>query len=97
VHLIDEENTRDKLSNALVDVSIDYFVDLTSKFLGNFCLLRLHDLSHQTHEIVTPLRTSIGHIKIVKGDILNNFFLFVDISFGKRYILLSLKIKLAGV
>jgi hypothetical protein len=97
VHLIDEENSGYQLSNALVNVAVDYFVDLASQFLCHLGLLRFHDLTHETHEIVASLRTGIGHIQIVKGDILNNLFFLVNISLRKRHILFSLQIELAGI
>lgn len=97
MNLIDEEHSRDKFSNTLVDVSVDNFVDFASEFLGHFGFFRFHDLTHKTHKIVSALRTSVGHIQIVKSDILNNFFLFVDISLRKRNVLFSFKIELTGI
>lgn len=97
VHLIHEEHSGNKLCNSLVNVAVHYFVYFSSQFLCDFSLLWLHYLPHKTHEIVASLRTSIGHIEVMKGDILNNFFFLVHVSLRKRHILFSLKIKLASV
>lgn len=97
MHLIDKENSGYQLSNALVDVAVNYFVNLASQFLCHLGLFRFHDLTHETHKIVASLRTGIGHIQIVKGDILNNLFFLMDISLRKRHVFFSLQIELAGI
>ena len=78
--LIDKEDAWNKLCNTLVNISINDFFDLTSKFISDFCFLWLHNLSHQAHEIITALWLGIGHIEIVKSDILDDFFLLMNIS-----------------
>ncbi len=97
VDLIDEQDTWNKLSNTVIYVFVDDFVDFKSEFLGDFGFLWSVDLTHQRKEIVTTLRTSVGHIEIVEGDVLNDFFLFVDISFWNWNILFSFEIILGGV
>ena len=42
VHLIYKQNARNKLGNALVDVSVDDFVDFFTKLFGDLGLSRLH-------------------------------------------------------
>jgi hypothetical protein len=90
VNLVDEEDTRYELSNALVDVTIDDLVDLSSQFLCNLCLFRFHDLTHETHEVIAALGTSIGHVEIVQGNILYDLFLFVNVTLWEGNVLLSL-------
>ena len=60
--LIDEEHSWNQLSNSLVNVAVDYLVDLSPEFLSDLCLFGLHDLAHQTHEVVAALRLGIGHV-----------------------------------
>lgn len=60
--LIDKENSRNKFSYALVNVSIDNFIYLRSEFFSDFCFLWFHDLTHQAHEIISSLRLGISHI-----------------------------------
>jgi hypothetical protein len=94
MHLIDEENTWYQLCDALVDIAIDYLVNLFPQFLGNLAFPWLHDLSHETHEIVATLRSGISHIQVMQCDILYNFFLFMDIPFGQWYIFFGFEIPL---
>ena len=95
--LIDKEDPRNEFGDSLVNIAVNDFVDLCSKFLGDFGFLGLHDLPHQTHEIVASLRFSVSHIQIMQSDILDDLFLLVDVSFRKRNVLLSLEVKLTGV
>jgi len=92
-NLINEENTRDQLRNALVDVFADNFVDLLSQLVRDLGHFWLHQLTHHAHNILSSLWSRIGDIKIVQCDILNNLLLLVYISFGDWYILLGLQIK----
>lgn len=63
--LVDEEDSWDELGDALVDVTVYYFVYLGAEFLGYFGFLWFHYLAHQAHEIVAPLRPRISHIQIM--------------------------------
>lgn len=78
--LIDKKYTWNQLGNTLVYVSVDDFIDFTSEFVSDLCFLGLHDLSHQTHEIVPSLWLRISHIQIMKGHILNDFFFLMNVS-----------------
>lgn len=97
MNLIDEKNSRDKLSNTLVYVPVDNLIDLTSQLLSNLSLLGLHNLTHKTHEVIASLRLGIGHIEVMESDILDNLLLLVDVSLGKRYIFFSFKVEFTGV
>ena len=63
--LIDEQDTGDKLSNTMIDVLVNNFVDLKSELLGDFSFLGSVDLTHDRKEVLTTLRSSVRHIKIV--------------------------------
>jgi len=97
VDLINEQDTWNELSDTVIYVFVDDFVDFKSQFLGDFGFLWSINLTHQRKEIVTTLRTSVGHIEIVEGDILNNFFFLVNISFWNWNVLFSFKIVLGSV
>jgi len=79
--LIDEENSRYKLSNTLIDVPVYNFINFPSKFISDLSLFWFHDLSHQAHEIISSLWLSIGHVQIMESNILNDLLLFVYVSF----------------
>ena len=95
--LIDEEDSWDELGDAVIDVSIDDFIDFESKLLSNFSLLGSVDLRHEAHKVMTSLRSSVSAVEIVKGDILHNLLLLVYITLRDGNVLLSLKIILGGV
>ena len=95
--LIDKEDAWNKLCNTLVNISINDFVDFPSKFISDLCFLWFHNLSHQAHEIITSLWLCIGHIEIVKSDILDDFLLLMNISLWQRNILFGLQIIFAGI
>ena len=97
VDLIDEEDTWHELSDAVVNILVDDFVDFESKLLCDLSLLRSIDLTHQRQEVVTTLWPCIRHIKVMKSDILHNFLLLMDVTLGNRNILLSFKIILRCV
>ena len=46
---------------------------------------------------MSTLWSSISHIKVMKGDILDNLFLLKNISLGNGHILLSFQIILGGI
>lgn len=80
MHFIDEQDSWNKFSNTLIDVLIDNLIDLLSELISDFGFLWLHDLAHEGHEILSMLRSSICNIQIMKSDILNDFFLLVNVS-----------------
>jgi len=81
----------------VVNILIDNLVDLKSELLSNFSFLGSIDLAHERKEIMSTLRTSISNIQVMKSNILNDFLLFVNITFRDGNIFLSLKIILGGV
>jgi len=97
MNFIDEENSWDEFGNTLINVFVDNFIDFSSELFSNFGLLGLHNLSHQRKEILTSLGLGVGNIQIVEGNILNYFFLLVNITFGKRDILFSFQIVFGSI
>lgn len=97
MNLIDKEHTRHEFSNTVIDIFIDDFVDLETEFLSDFSLFRSVDLGHEGEEVPTALWSRVRHVQIMKSDVLNDFFLFVDIAFGNGNVLLRLQIELSGV
>lgn len=64
-YLIDKENTRNKLSNTLVNVFVDDLVDFCPQLVGNLSLPWLHELTHHAHDILTTLRLRVGNVEIM--------------------------------
>lgn len=62
VDLVDEEHSWHQLSNTVIDVLVDNFVDLKSQLLGDFGLLRSVDLAHEREEVMSTLGSRIGDI-----------------------------------
>src|SRR5579872_4015015 len=67
VNLVNENDTRDNLCNALVNIAFDNFVDLSSKFIGDFRPATLDETAHDTHNILATLWSSVCSIKIAEG------------------------------
>jgi hypothetical protein len=92
-YLVDEEHTRYKLSDTLVDVLVDDLVDFTAQLLCDLGLARLHQLAHHAHNILAALRPCVRDVQVVQSDILHNVLLLVHIAFGHRHVLLGLQIE----
>lgn len=88
-YLINKKNTGHKLSNTLIDISADHFIDLIPQLVCDLCLLRLHELTHHTHDILPPLRPRICNIKVVQRHVLYYLFLLVHFTFGYWHVLLG--------
>ena len=67
----------------LVNVSVDYLVDLLPQLFCYLSLLGFHHLAHHWYDVLTALRPCIRSVKVVQSDILNNFLLLVDITLQK--------------
>ena len=65
VHLVDEQNARNQLSEALIDVLVHHLVDLPPQLVCDLGLLWLHQLSHHRHDILATLGPSIGHVQVM--------------------------------
>ncbi|KAI6757673.1 hypothetical protein HG531_003498 [Fusarium graminearum] len=96
-YLIDKQNTRHKLSDTLVDVLADHFVDLATQLVRNLRHLGLHQLAHHTHNVLAALGTRIGHIQVVQRNILYDFLLLVHLALGNGHILLRLEIEFRSI
>lgn len=97
VYLIDEEHSRHKLSDAVVNVLVHNLVDFESQFFCDFSLLGSVHLGHQRHEVVSSLGPSISYVEIVKSHILDNFFFFVNIAFRNWNVFFGLQIKFSRI
>lgn len=58
IYLINEQHTRYKLSNALVNILVDNLVDLFSQLFSDLSLFWLKKLTHHGHDILTTLSTN---------------------------------------
>lgn len=70
-HFVNENDARYDFCNALVDITLHNAIDLSSQFFSDFCPLRFDEMGHDTHNILSALRTRIGSIKIPKCDVLD--------------------------
>jgi hypothetical protein len=93
-YLVDEEHTRYKLGNTLVDVLVDDLVDLAAQLLCDLGLARLHQLAHHAHNILSALWSCIRDVQIVQRDILHDVLLLVYVALRYGNVLLSLQIEL---
>ena len=84
VNLVNKENSRHQLSHTVVNVFIDDLVYLSSQFIGDFRFLRLHELPHHGHDVLSALRSRIGDIQVVKSHVLNYFLPLVDIPLAQQ-------------
>jgi len=97
MHLIDKQHSWDQFCYALVNVLAHNFINFFSEFLSDFGLFWLHDRVHHAEKVLTAFWSGIGDIEIVKGDVLDDFLLFVDIAFWEWDVLLGLEIVFGGV
>lgn len=97
VNLIDEEHARHELGNTVVDVFVDDFVDFETELLSDLSLLGSVDLAHEGKEVTTTLGFGVSNIKIVKGHILDDFLLLVNVTLGDGHVLLGLQVELGSV
>lgn len=95
-YLIDEQHTRHKLCDALVDILVYHLVNLATQLVGDLSLPWLHELTHHAHDILATLRSRIGDIEIVKRDILYHILLLVHITLRHWHVFLSLQVELRG-
>ena len=92
VNLVDEDDTWNDLCNALVNIALDDFVDLSSKFVSDFCPATFYEAAHDAHNVLATLWSSVSGVKIAEGNILNEFLALMDIAFGQRNIGFGLKV-----
>lgn len=97
LYLVDEQDARNELGNALVNVLVDDLVDLGAELVGDFRLARLHQLAHHAHDVLPALGPRVGHVQIVQRHVLDHLLLLVHVALGHRHVLLGLEIKLRGV
>jgi len=97
VNLIDEQNSRHKLGDAVVNIFVHNFVDFESQFLCNLGLLRSVNLGHQRYEIVASLGPRISYVEIVKSHILDYFLFLVNITFRNRNVFFCLQIEFSRI
>ena len=92
-YLVDEEHTRYKLGNTLIDVLVDDLVDFAAQLLCDLGLARLHQLAHHAHNVLTALWPCVRDVQIVKRDILHDILLLVYITLGHGHVLLGFQIE----
>ena len=97
MNLVDEDDTWDDLCNALVNIALDDFVDLSAKFIGDLCPATLDETAHDTHDILSALGPGVCSIEVTEGDILNEFLALVDIALGERDIGFGLEVIRRGI
>ena len=96
-YLVDEEHTRYKLGNTLIDVLVDDLVDFAAQLLCDLGLARLHQLAHHAHDVLAALWPGVGHVEVVQRDVLHNLLLLVHVALGDGHVLLGLEVELGGV
>lgn len=92
VNLVDEDDSGNDLCDALVDIALDDFVDLPSKFIGYFCPATFYEAAHDAHDILAALWSGVCGVEITEGDVLNELFAFVNIALGQRDIGFGLEV-----
>lgn len=70
VHLVDEENSRHQLGDALVDVLVHHLVDLATQLVGDLGFFRFQQLAHHGEHVLAALRLRVGRVQIVQGHVL---------------------------
>lgn len=83
MNLIDEDDSWNDLRNTLVNIALDDLIDLSAKFIGDFCPATLYKTAHDAHNILATLWSSICGVKVTKGDVLNEFLALVNIALGQ--------------
>mmetsp|Transcript_35132 Transcript_35132/g.76917 ORF Transcript_35132/g.76917 Transcript_35132/m.76917 type:complete len:349 (-) Transcript_35132:43-1089(-) len=97
VDLINEQHPGDQLRDPLINISVNHLIDLPTELIGHLRLPLLFELLHHGREVLPPLRLGIGHVQVVKSDVLYDLLLLVHVTLRHRHVFLSLQIKLSGV
>ena len=92
MNLVDEDDSWNDLCDALVNIALDDFINLSTKFIGDFCPATLDKTAHDAHNILAPLWSCICGVEIAEGDILNELLAFVNIALGQRDIGFGLEV-----
>jgi hypothetical protein len=97
VDLVDEEDAGDELGDTLVDVPVDDLVDLGPQLVGDLGPATLDKLAHDRHDILPALGSRVGHVEVVKGDVLDDLLLLVDVTLRQGDVFLGLEVKFGRV
>ena len=91
-YLINEKYPRNKLRYSVVDVLVHHLVDLPPQLVGDLRLLRLHQLPHHGHDVLTSLGPGIRHVQVMKSDILNHLisqYVVIKLGFDQKIVCTS--------
>ena len=84
MNFIDEDDSWNDLRDTLVNITLDNFINLSAKLIGDFCPATLDETAHDAHNILAALWSSICGIEVTKSDVLNELLALVDIALGQR-------------
>ena len=85
-YFVDEDDARNNFRHPLVDIALDDLVNLSSQFFCHLGPATFYETAHNAHDILPALRPCICCIEVAKGDVLNKFLAFVNITFRKRHV-----------
>lgn len=91
-YLVNEQHTRDKFRHTLLNIPVHNLVNLPSQLVCYLCPAAFYQLTHHTHDILSALRSGIGHIQIVQRHVLYQLLPLVHISFRQGHILFGFKV-----
>jgi hypothetical protein len=112
VNVIDKQGTQYQFGHTLINIAIDNLVDFLTidnlvdfltKLVGNFRFLGLAHGLDQTQNILfgaTRIGMRIGHVQVMKRDILNDLFIFMHIAALPKWHALfgfQIKFRLKGI
>ena len=92
MNFVNEDHSWNDLCNTLVNIALDDFINLSAKFIGDFCPATLDETAHDAHNILTTLWPGVCGVKVAKGDVLNEFLALVYIALRERDIGFGLEV-----
>mmetsp|Transcript_17039 Transcript_17039/g.50866 ORF Transcript_17039/g.50866 Transcript_17039/m.50866 type:complete len:284 (+) Transcript_17039:393-1244(+) len=97
MHLVNKQDSRNKLCCSLIDVFVDHLVDFLAQLIGDLGLLGFHHLPHDRHDVLPSRWLGICCVQVVKCHVLHDGFLLMHIALGEGHILLHFKVELRRV
>lgn len=91
--LINEDDTRDDLCDALVHITLHDLVYFFPQLLRNFRTTTFDETPHNTHDVLSTLRPCVCCIKVAQCHVLHKLFPLVNVALRQRNVCFRLQVE----
>ena len=91
-YLVNEDDTRNNLSDTLVNITFHDLVDFLPQLFGHLGPPTLHQASHHAHDVLPALWPRIRRVQVSESHVLHKFFPLVDVSLWEGDVRFRLKV-----